>query len=84
MSCDDGHQFLVNFHEFTECACKSEVCGASYDVSNVKVTNSGGSEVIDKRSLFDDLDNMDADAKARHRRNLLNELAMMHANKKKR
>lgn len=86
MVCDDGHEFYVDFHEFLSCECKVEKCGASYDVSGVDIVNPGGSEERLKRSLIEDLADsaMDQATKDRHRRNLLNDLALMHAKKKKR
>lgn len=86
MTCDDGHRFFVDFHEFKQCQCKVETCGASYDTSSVTIKDPSGIQDLEKRSLFTDLDfdSMDEATKARHRRDLLNTLAMLHTNKKKR
>lgn len=85
MTCQDGHQFHVDFHEFKQCQCKIETCGTNYDTSSVKVTNANGIEELEKRSIFDlDFDSMDEVTKAKHRRALLDTLAMLHTNKKKR
>merc|ERR1712198_427162 len=86
MTCDDGHKFFVDFHEFQSCECKVQTCGSNYDVSDVEVISAGGAQERNKRSFIDDLAGsaMDKSMKDRHRRNLLNDLAMLHANKKKR
>lgn len=87
MSCDDGHTFFVDFHEFESCECKIQKCGSSYDTTGVEVVSSGGAEERSKRSFIEDLTDsaaMDKDRKERYRRNLLNDLAMLHATKKKR
>jgi len=86
MTCDDGHKFFVDFHEFQSCECKIQKCGANYDTSGVEIISSGGSEERSKRSFIEDLadSNMDKLTKERHRRNLLKDLALLHANKKKR
>jgi hypothetical protein len=86
MTCDDRHTFFIDFHEFTQCECKIQKCGAAYDTSGVEIVSTGGSQERSKRSFIEDLAEtaMDKDTKERHRRNLLNDLAMLHASKKKR
>ena len=87
MTCDDGHTFFVDFHEFQSCECKIQKCGSNYDTSGVEVVSAGGTEERSKRSFMDDLNDsatMNKESKERYRRNLLNDLAMLHANKKKR
>jgi len=87
MKCDDGHTFFVDFHEFQSCECKIQKCGSNYDTSGVEIVSAGGTEERSKRSFMDDLNDsvtMNKESKERYRRNLLNDLAMLHANKKKR
>jgi len=86
MACVDGHKFFVDFHEFQSCECKIQKCGNNYDTSGVEIVTSGGGEERSKRSFIEDLaeTGLAPETKERQRRNLLNDLAMLHANKKKR
>jgi len=87
MSCPDNHSYTEMYHEILSCECRKQSCTAKYNVGDVEISTEDGSAIKEKRSLFDRLEDgeqMDDATLQRHRRSLLNDLAMIHAQKKKR
>lgn len=87
MSCTSGHEYTAKFHEILDCNCAPQRCSAKYDVSGINIETSDGADTAEKRSIFErlgDIEQMDDETLQRHRRNLLNDLALIHAKKKKR
>ena len=86
MVCADNHTYQTNFHEIKDCTCRVQTCQSSYNTGSVNVITTEGSSVKDKRSLFerlDELGSIDPLTVQRHRRTLLNDLALVHARKMK-
>ena len=75
---------IITHYEITSCTCQKTTCQSAFNMASVAVE---GTKV--RRSLFDSLDtgsleHMDDDTYNRHRKSLLNDLALLHAAKKKR
>ena len=87
VECDDGKKYETQYSQITSCACKKQACEARPAVNDVTITDANdGAEMLEKRSLLhqlEELDRMDKATLQRRRRELLNDLAMIHAQKKK-
>jgi len=84
MKCEDGTAFQTLFNEILSCQCKTTSCPSSYNANSIEIRSDSGKP--EKRSLFENLDISQMDEKTinRHRRNILNDLAMVHTKNKRR
>lgn len=83
MVCNDKTKTKITttFYEILSCSCRKVACASTFNLNNVQVEGAQS-----KRSLFDSLDElpqMDDDTLTRQRKTLLNDLALLHAKKKK-
>jgi len=81
LQCADKTAMKTTFYEVLSCSCQKTTCTSSFNNAKVKVE---GQNV--KRSLFDSIDDiqdMDDETLQIKRRSLLNDLALIHAKKKK-
>jgi len=81
MTCDDKSKITTTYYEILSCSCGKVTCASTFNMDNVHVEDTQS-----KRSLFESLDeipDMDDDTLTRQRRTLLNDLALLHAKKKK-
>lgn len=83
LRCDkDNSVIQTTFYEIRSCSCQKTTCSSSFNMNNVNVQND---DIGTKPSLFNtDISEMDDETLQRHRRSLLNDLALIHSKKKKR
>ena len=81
LKCQNGETERASFFEIQSCSCAETRCDSSFNMNQVR------DESASKKSLLEsieDMPDMDDDAARRQRRSLLNDLAMVHAKKKRR
>ena len=72
----------TTFFEIQSCSCAESRCDSTFNMNQVRDENQSPS----KKSLLEsieDMPDMDDDTARRQRRSLLNDLAMVHAKKKR-
>lgn len=72
----------TTFYEVQSCSCKRTRCDSAFNMKQVRDEE----EEMSKESLLrsiEDMPEMDDDTARRQRRSLLNDLAMVHAKKKR-
>merc|ERR1711925_1692 len=80
LKCADKTVMHTTFYEILSCSCERTTCASSFNANKVNVQGDT------TRSLFDEIDNiqdMDDDTLQLQRKSLLNDLALIHAKKKK-
>lgn len=83
MTCNDEAKTKISttYYEILSCSCRKVTCASTFNMDDVQVERAQS-----KRSLFESLDeipDMDDDTLTRQRKTLLNDLALLHAKKKK-
>jgi hypothetical protein len=79
MKCTDGSSIKVKFIEITGCSCKITTCSSSFNQKSVQV----GDEETPEKNFFDTIEQMKDIDDAASRKDLLNDLALMHLKKAK-
>ena len=83
LKCENGGNVRSSFYEILSCSCATTRCDSSFNVNRQRDV----SDVNSKKSLLRSIEimpEMDDDTARRQRRSLLNDLALVHAKKKRR
>jgi len=84
LKCANGATLKTTFYEIQSCSCKRTRCDSSFNMNQVGDDEEETTETKSLLKSIEDLDTeMDDDTARRQRRSLLNDLALVHAKRKR-
>jgi len=88
ITCADNSIKETVYNEILSCSCRQQTCGVPTDINIQKDEEKVKRSTVNRRSIMEQLEELDSAndevAHRRRRRELLNDLAMIHANKRRR